>query len=358
MNDIPGLYPKYDYKKDGSKKLGSWMYQPSSKGLPPGTPRPQRIRLNTTDKMEAIAKINAIRHDRLQSDRSGHIADLLLLAARDKLRDRSWSQRTFDNARSTIKIFADDLGNPAISHIHAARMKRWHTDMLETRSANSAAHHLRTIRSLFSRLVEMGYCIENPAASLGISKPRRTRREKFCTREQRDRLIDSCEDPDLRFVLFCGFHAGLRYGEIDAARPDWFQTDDRSGSGWITINNDATEGEEWDTKTDRARSIPLSAGFLDFLRSFDRKGAPYMLRPDVTRGRWRYRYDAKVPFKKHVTAQGLGWVTFHTMRHTFGSLLTIAGISEIKIIRWMGISRQTFEQHYAGLNPHDDDINV
>lgn len=351
-NEFPGLYA-VRYKGT----VQTYKYQPPSADLPKGVPRPRAINLRTRDLEEAIRKLAKIRWERLQTDRTGHIGDLLRLAAADKLRDATWAPTTHRNAIYTIAEFARATGDPAAESLAADHVRAWHTQTAAATSASSAQHHLRTIRSLLGRLVTMGYLIENPAAALGIPKPRASRRERFCTRAERDRLVDSADDPALRFVLFAGFHAGLRYGEIAAARPDWFHVDDATGTGWITIQNDRTQGQEWDTKTDAARTVPLSREFVAFLADYGRP-APYMLRPDIERGAWRYRYDARVPFKKHAAAQGLGWVSFHTMRHTFGSLLTIAGVPEIKIIRWMGITRQTFERHYAGLNPHDDDINV
>ncbi len=37
-----------------------------------------------------------------------------------------------------------------------------------------------------------------------------------------DLLISECPDRELKFILYCGFHAGLRKGEIVQARPEWF----------------------------------------------------------------------------------------------------------------------------------------
>jgi hypothetical protein len=46
------------------------------------------------------------------------------------------------------------------------------------------------------------------------------------------------------------------------------------------------------------------------------------------------------------------------MRHTFGSLHAIAGTPELKIRRWMGITQQTLDRHYAGLSPDDADVGA
>lgn len=46
------------------------------------------------------------------------------------------------------------------------------------------------------------------------------------------------------------------------------------------------------------------------------------------------------------------------MRHTFGSLHAMEGTPELKIRRWMGITQQTLDRHYAGLSPDDVDVAV
>ncbi len=40
--------------------------------------------------------------------------------------------------------------------------------------------------------------------------------------KERDRLFDYCTDDRIRFILFCGFHEGMRRNEIVEARPSWF----------------------------------------------------------------------------------------------------------------------------------------
>jgi hypothetical protein len=45
-----------------------------------------------------------------------------------------------------------------------------------------------------------------------------------------------------------------------------------------------------------------------------------------------------------------------SMRHTFASLLAIAGVSIFKIAQWLGDDVKVVERHYAHLLPQDSDI--
>jgi integrase len=49
-------------------------------------------------------------------------------------------------------------------------------------------------------------------------------------------------------------------------------------------------------------------------------------------------------------------VKSYVMRHTFASLLAIAGVSIVKIAEWLGDDVKVVERHYAHLLPQDLDI--
>ncbi len=61
----------------------------------------------------------------------------------------------------------------------------------------------------------------------------------------------------MKFILYCGFHAGLRKGEIVQARPHWFD---------LRLNIiHITESETWITKDKDKRTIPMTTAFRKFL---------------------------------------------------------------------------------------------
>lgn len=74
--------------------------------------------------------------------------------------------------------------------------------------------------------------------------------------------------------------------------------------------------------------------------------------PEIQRGKSRYCYDFIRPFHLYLEFMGnelamdLSWVTPHVMRHTFGSLLAIAGESLAKISEWMGDDPRLTDRHY------------
>jgi integrase len=59
---------------------------------------------------------------------------------------------------------------------------------------------------------------------------------------------------------------------------------------------------------------------------------------------------------KYIRAQGCDWVTPHTMRHTFASLLVSAGESIYKVAVWLGDEVATVQKHYGHLTPDNHGI--
>lgn len=83
---------------------------------------------------------------------------------------------------------------------------------------------------------------------------------------------------------------------------------------------------------------------------------PFLVYPTKVQGRGRYRYDFRKPFEEYAASKGFRWLKPHIMRHTFASLLAIAGVSIFKIAQWLGDDVRVVERHYAHLHPQDLDI--
>lgn len=77
---------------------------------------------------------------------------------------------------------------------------------------------------------------------------------------------------------------------------------------------------------------------------------------------WIYRYDPKWTWKRLsaaiVKASGKA-ITMYGMRHSFASNFLIAGVSDVKVARWLGhTDTRMVHRHYGHLLSYDDDINA
>lgn len=212
-------------------------------------------------------------------------------------------------------------------------------------------------------LLERGALRQNVAAKVKLDALRSNPRLVFCPADLVAGLIANAPNNEMRFILYCGFHAGMRKEEIIESRPHWF--DLRAGCVNIVFTDTFTP------KDKEERSIPLTAEFKAFLGEYG-KPTPFMIAPEVGHGRSRYRYDFRKPFADYIASYGngrrlgtkklakkqdLSWITPHIMRHTFASLHATAGTSIYKIAVWLGDGVDVVQKHYAKLSPRDEDIN-
>jgi len=225
-------------------------------------------------------------------------------------------------------------------------------DEIRGRLSVATAHKaLMDIRSFFKWQLSIAKAVRvNPVVGVHTEPVPPSARPLWCTRKQRDQLINTATREDLKLVLMLGFHAGFRKNEIIQAVPQWFQLELRA------IDMRSTPTMRFN-KFKKARAVPMEDTLYTFLQAYGLR-SPFLLRPDVKQGKDRYRYDFDVVLQRHVREQGMEWVTAHVMRHTFASLLVQANKSIYKVAAWMGDTVKVVEEHYGHLAVYDSDINL
>lgn len=317
--------------------------------------RQHRLSLDTEDEADAIVRAMEIRAN-------PELADInhLKLEIKDYIRHQfdsgTFTRNSVANRTAVLNKWADHLGATEVRTITTADLQEWYDGLtnrkVEPLTDSTAHSYLLMVRGFFNHLVKTNKVRENPAADVEAAKLERSVRREFCDAALTQKLIDECQNRELKFVLFCGFQAGLRKEEIIQARPNWFDLD----QGLLHIVHSA----EWKTKDKDERTIPLTKAFNDFLcnemRGPNGLPAPFIIAPNKTQGRARYRYDFRKPFAEYMAAQKCAWVTPHVMRHTFASLLASKSVSIYKIAKWLGDGVEVTQKHYAKLLPKDADI--
>jgi integrase len=304
--------------------------------------------LGTTDYGEAAVKALEIRAEPflattapLQSEIDAFI--------KYKLQQNEYSAASAESKRYALNEFVSFVKKADPAAITRSDVERFY-EQLRARVAESTAQgYITTLRSFFNRLLEARKVRANVVKGLKLARLDTNGRKPFCTPAQRDKLIAECKRDDLKFTLFCGFHAGMRKQEIIEARPDWF--DLKAGS--IHVRKTDT----FRPKDREDRSIPMTKAFKAFLKTY-RLRPPFVLHPDVPHGKSRYRWDFRRPWTEYVTKQNCSWVTPHIARHTFASLAASAGTSIYKIAQWLGDDVRVVQKHYAKLLPNDKDIEA
>jgi integrase len=354
---IKGLY----------EKRGWWYYQPATDAH--GN-RPKAIALRTKDSQEAIdlAFNEQERFQLVAASVDGRMAQAIEHYLKDKLATREHLPNTSYKTGKALKQICAEMGNPKLSELTEKKIKEWATQLRarecrvairvkkaagEVRSRkkssvsdSSVAAYSRQLRAFTNWCHEKGKVLKNPTKSIPSGRCKKTRKMRFTTFAERDRLLDQVTRPDLAFLYHVGFLAGLRLGEMLAMEADWLWFSDDGEYGIIRVQ----ETEFWKPKDKEAREIPMAPRLLKFLKQWPIEGR-FVLKPkkDVFPEAPKYRYNPEASFKKHAVNCGVPWLTYHDARHSFGAHLLQLGATIADVAELLGDDVIVTESHYAGL---------
>ena len=120
-------------------------------------------------------------------------------------------------------------------------------------------------------------------------------------------------------------------------------------AGLIRIRAKTIDGQFWQPKTGRNRSVPISTALAAVLDKYKPSAAGPWLLPSPEGVRWDPDNFSHKLADENAKAK-LPW-TCLDFRHTFGSMLAQRGISLYKISAMMGNSPEICRRHYAALHP-------
>ncbi len=309
------------------------------------------VNLQTPDLSEAVKRAAEIAtNPLLQPEKNlGHEVKRFVAY---KVRMNEYSRDSAKSKPIALRQFAASVPRAFTTRsVNREHVQRFYATLQGRVTESTAQGYMMTLRSFFRWAVEVERTrIDNPVEKVALARHEPKGRLPFCSKAQANKLIANAPTNDLRFILFCGFHAGLRRGEIVEARVDWFT------HNALHVRKTAT----FRPKDREERTIPLTKPFKKFLVQYLKVKRPddFALRPDVGQGKWRYRYDFRRPFTDYMHNQGFDWVTPHVMRHSFASILASAGKSIFKIAEWLGDGVRVTQRHYAKLSPEDADIHA
>lgn len=358
------------------ERTGVWYFQPPmSKGI-----RPKAISLGTKDEQEAVGAYYAMLAQVEEQFRRGSLRMESARYIAAKRNEAKHTPATTEHAERVLGQVIAILGNREVAAYRKPDMIALRDHWREKKLAPaSIASYFTRIAAFFAWAVAERLTDENPVSDLDYQRNIPTRAERYCTKEERERLMASLPEDrlDLALCFWLGFFAGIRRNEIVEARRDWVDLE----AGVLHVRRTDT----FLPKGKKARQIRLSPRLLAFLSRYmalptealrppaplkkdGTRNAPaeifpalvpgdYLLRPDRAQGKkqktrgkkaWRYRYDPRAPFEAHVAGAGLDWVTFHTMRHTFASLHALAGTPLTILAKELGDDYKVVYETYVG----------
>src|SRR5947208_8502319 len=228
------------------------------------------ITLETTDPAEAVRRAETMR-DHIDIESGAPLNAEIDRFIAYKLRQQEYTRSSAVTKRNKLLFFAHSLppGATAVT-VTTRQVQRFYDDALQRAADTTALGYVMALRAFFRWAVETARIARrNPVKDVKVARTVGRARKDFCTFDLRDRLIREAPTDELRFILFCGFHAGLRFQEIVEARPFWFNL----ASGLLNLRKTPT----MNFKDREERSIPLTREFQRFLTAYHLR-APFMLR--------------------------------------------------------------------------------
>src|SRR6266496_1314698 len=217
----------------------------------------QFVSLETQDYAQAVERARDIRM-RPKLSSSGPFMEEIERFLAYKKRKNEFTAASANGRFYILRAFARAV-DVAPGFVTTAQVQAYY-NQFDPETANS---YLMILRSFFKWTIDVAHLRRrNPCDDVDlVATDFRGRRFKdFCSETERDRLIKNCTREDLGFVLYCGFHAGLRKNEIIEARPWWF--DLRAG----LLHLRATPTIKF--KDREERTIPLTRQFQAFLKIY------------------------------------------------------------------------------------------
>jgi site-specific recombinase XerD len=236
------------------------------------------ISLETRDYVEAIQRAREIMDaPELQPAQSFRAEVERFL--KHKYETNRYSKMSADSKGSCLNLFADSVKNIPPASVASYQCKAFYNAAKARIAPSTAESYMFTLRSFFKWCVKENLCRRNPVLDVQLDRIDRKGRTRFADFELAQHLIKNAPNDGLRYVLFCGFHAGMRKLEIVEAVPEWFNVSART----VEIRATAT----FRPKDRDARTVPLTDQFAEFLERWGLR-SPYVLQPEVMHGSHRY----------------------------------------------------------------------
>ena len=315
--------------------------------------RPPAIALKTRNEIDAVNKAFELHSKKaLHAQSKESMGALLEEYLRVQAARRIHTPKTSHVTRLTLTALVKEWGDPKVASIDKRKVEEWRGQLQKrkglagpTMSEASIGSYLRRLSGFLSWLVEEKHIREHPMAAIRLGRVKKTRRDRFCTVEEREKLLADPPNEEIEFILLFGFFAGLRFGEMLAMQPDWITS--KTGGKVLTVKETAY----WKPKDKETRDIEIHPRIAAFLQRYGTK-APFMLEPKKP---WKeppaYRFNPKKAFRAYVVRCGLPWVTYHTLRHTFATHLAMRGARMAEIAGLLGDSLRVTEETYIAYSP-------
>jgi integrase len=286
------------------------------------------------------------------------------LSRRLEVRGRKKSHRltVASDLRNHIAPFF--AGKP-LDEIEPQDVERYIALKLRTLSPKTVRNHLGTMHSVFELGLRMGWGQRNPVklADRPVIKQTETR-IKFLDQRELEQLLAAPYPADAfggiePTLYLTAAMTGLRQGELIGLR--WRDVDLKARR--VRVVAPYVRGEFANPKSQGSgRSLPLATRAVEALSELRERSAyaddSELVFAHPESGRPLDRSKLVRRFRQATERAEVRQVTFHELRHTFGTRMAAAGVPLRTIQHWMGHADAKTTQVYAHYQPSEAEAEV
>jgi site-specific recombinase XerD len=250
----------------------------------------------------------------------------------------NFSQKTHRIYSDFTKHLVEFMGDRPAKSITTFQLEQYKVKRSKEISAVSINTEFRCIKAFFNTLMKWELIEKNPCL---LIKPLKisSAPPEYLTMQHLEMLSNSIEDRWLRDIIIFTAMTGLRLGEV--VHLDWKDIDLENKSILVRSN------DNFQVKGGGMRKVPLNITALDLLQSLNSRTGTIFRghKGGSVKGSYVSRRFKKAVVKNGESAK----LHFHSLRHTFASLLVKNGVSLYQVQKLLGHTTPRVTQMYAHL---------
>jgi integrase len=257
---------------------------------------------------------------------------------------------THERYQITVRLFLASLGPKAKAPVTAVTPKQveeFVTSRLQAHMApKTVIVDLKTLNTAFRRAEAYGVILKNPVAAVQPPKEQSSERDVF-THDEVEKLLNAAPDQDWQTLILLGYFVGARLS--DAVHMKWENVHPKEG---VLIYEQK--------KTGKKVVVPLTYHVYDHLTYLSQFSTSGFLCPSLAAKTPGGKHGLSESFKRIVIKAGIDPMvvdgkgirkftrkTFHSLRHSFNSLLANAGVTEEVRMKLTGHSSKAVHKGYT-----------
>jgi len=247
------------------------------------------------------------------------------------------------SVKLSFKMLIEFIGDIQLNRLDLRTVDKFitHTYM---RTPRGASLYYRTLKAAFSKAVLWDYISENPLKK--IKSPKVTKAfPAFISENELQRILEKTKEKYLKDLFITAFYTGMRLGELINMKWTWINLIENQ----ITVQC----SDSFTTKSKKGRVIPFNSNLNNMF--MNRRSKILSIKNDdfvfsrIYGVRLNENYVSK-KFKEYSRAAVLDErIHFHTLRHSFASLLVQRGVSLYVIKELLGHEALSTTQIYSHL---------